>query len=355
MKKQFMMRVTAILLMICMVAGMAFAVGAAYPKHTDYVYDGAQVLPDSVKDNIKSTNDALYAKVKAKIAVCVVESLGDESIDAYAKGIFEAWEPGECVLLLVSIGENDYYAVQSMRVASVLNNEQLDDIMHNFMEADFVAGNVGLAIQKTVNKLSSTLKAGLAEVDDKTGSTTADAEGEQEKVTFGGVILSLLKIVGWAVLIVVFAFIAFFVAALFNDTAADLMNRYVFSHFTGNKPNGRRENYYDERFYQGQSYGNPRTQSPQQRPRQGQPPRQQGGQAPRRNIPQSGNPGAGYDRYRQGGVRYEDEYYGPSRTNGTQRPRNTQGGGQAKAPRQQTYQDDGFTRQFSMNELNRKN
>ncbi len=354
MKKRLLLRITAVLLMLCTVVTLALAAGAAYPKHSGYVYDGAGVLASSVLQSIRSTNDTLYGKVKARIAVCVVESLGEVSIEDYAAGIFNEWNPGECVLLIVTVGEKDYYAVQSVRVASILDNERLDSVMKSFMEPDFAAGDVGRAIQKTVNKLTEIMKMELL------SATTEDTgEGEEKtEVTFGSVMLSVLSIIGWTALILVVAFAAFFIAALFNDTAAELMNRYVFSRFNGNRSAARREDYYDERLY-----GKPRPKNQPQQTRNQQRPNPQRPTPPQANERQNGV----YDRYRQGGVRYDDEYYGNTQA-GTAPRRNPRSGGSSRgsqggavstrqrAPRQQqTYADDGYTRQFSINDLNRSN
>ncbi|MBE6599224.1 MAG: hypothetical protein E7638_07270 [Ruminococcaceae bacterium] len=353
MKKGFCLRFTAILLMICLTLGLALTVSAAYPNHTNYVYDGAGILSSSLIETIKSTNDSLYGKVKARISVCVVESLGDEAINEYADSIFREWNPGEGVLLLVTTGEDDYYAMQSVRVARVLDNEQLDAILKEFMEPDFAEGNAARGIQKTVNKLSGFMKTELPAADMEDGDENGETDGE--KVTFGGVILSILKIIGWTVLILVVAFAAFFVAALFNDTAAELMQKYVFSYFTGNRNTVNRNDYYDERLY-GRPQTNVRQDGQQRRGQNTNVHNRQPGQ----RSPQQRQV---YDRYRQGGVRYDDEYYGRQSANRQQNPNRQNGsrqGGQAgvqsgSGRQQNTYNDDyGYTRQFTINDSNRR-
>jgi len=287
MKKSIYMRLIALLLVFCLAIGLAWTVSAAYPTHTDYIYDGANILTPALVDTLKSTNDTLYSKVEARISLCIVESLGGEEIHTYSRNLFKEWKLGEGVLLVISTGDENYYAVQSVKIDDVLTNTELDSILKNFMEPDFAEGNISRGIQKTVNKLASFLKSELpaASADEP---QTGDTENEGT-VTFGSVVLSVLRILGWTALVLIAAFVIFFVAALFNDTAAELMNRLVFSHFTGKKKPSRNRDYYDERLY-GQPR-NPNRPNPNGRPRP-----QQNGQM--------------YDRYRQGGVRYDDEYYG---------------------------------------------
>jgi len=294
MKKGLFLRVTAVLLIICMTAGLALTAAADYPTPVNNVYDGTGTLSDSVIETIKSTNDTLSSKVNAKISLCIVESLGGEDIAAYSKSVFNEWKLGEGVLLVVSTGDENYYAVQSVGIDDILTNEQLSAILQNFMEPDFAEGNVALGIQKTINKLSGFMKSELpAAGADTAEDEKKDGDKEEEgKVTFGSIIGSIGKILLWTVGILVAAFVIFFVAALFNDTAAELMQRYVFSHFTGNSSTSRND-YYDERLY-----GNPRSGGNRQL---------QSGNGQQKRLPP---PDRQYDRYRQGGVRYDDEYYG---------------------------------------------
>lgn len=296
MKKGLILRVTAILLIICMTAGLALTAAADYPSPTDNVYDGTGTLSNSVLETIKSTNDTLYDKVNAKISLCIVESLGGEDITTYSRNIFNEWKLGEGVLLVVSTRDENYFAVQSVGIDDVLTNDQLSTILKDFLEPDFAEGNVAKGIQKTINKLSSFMKTELpaASAEKKDTDKTSEGDEEEKKVTFGSVILSILKIILWTVIIIIAAFVIFFVAALFNDDAAELMQRYVFSHFTGSRPANNRQDYYDERLY-----GSPRNNNRQL----------QGGNQQRR-LPPPNQQRQQYDRYRQGGVRYDDEYYG---------------------------------------------
>lgn len=339
MQKHLRLRLTAVLLMLCMITGLAQTVLAVYPSHTNYIHDGADILSDSLIETVKSTNDSLYAKVKARISVCIVESLGGEAIHTYSRNLFTEWKLGEGVLLVISTGDENYFAVQSSKIDHILTNERLDQILKEFMEPDFAEGNVARGLQKTVNKLASFLKSELpaAEADESKPSDSVPAI-DDEKVSVGSILLSVLKIIGLTLLVLVVAFVVFFVIALFNDTAAELMNRHVFSHFTGKKSASARYDYYDERIYGG-------SQNSQRRPQNGRP-------APSQRPQQQGRPGQNgrqmYNRYQQGGVRYDDEYYGSRSTANRSRP-NTQG--KQNTPRQ-SNPDYEYTRQFSIN--NRK-
>lgn len=294
MKKGLMIRLTAMLVTLCMMAGMAWTVSAAYPTPTNHIYDGADILSDSLVESIKSTNDALYSKVKARISICIVESLGGEEISRYAHAIFNEWKSGSGVLIVISTGDQNYYLIQSTNIESVLTNTRLRAITNEFLDPDFDEGNIAKGVQKTVNKLASFLKSELPSANSTAQSEERNPGNTDEKATVGSIAVSILRILGWTAVVLIAAFVLLFVAALFNDKAADLMYRLVFSHFSGKKKAPAARNYYDERLY-----GNP--QKSQRQPQRGNPPPRKPAQNGQRPM---------YDRYQQGGIRYDDEYYG---------------------------------------------
>jgi len=331
MKKKILHKLISAFLVLCIATSAGLAVSAAYPTHTAHIYDGSDVISDSLSDTIKSTNDSLFDKVNARLFVCVVESLGGEPIHTYARNLYTKWELCDGILLLVSTGDQNYYAVQSQNISKYISNQDLADILKEFMEPDFAEGNIEKGIQKTINKFASFMKSALPAVG---ASDKAEKSGEQSDspVTLGSIILSVLKILGLTVLVFVGIFVILFIAALFNDKAAELLNRLVFSRFRKKKAAPKNRNYYDERLY-----GNP--QNAQKQPRNGPPNSRQPKQG------QNGRPM--YDRYHQGGVRYDDEYYGNRRT----QQKNTQSSPTRNRPAPRKDNPDyGNTRQFTIDD-----
>lgn len=249
---------------------LTLPVFAAYPTPSNNVYDGTETLSDAVIQNIKQSNDSLFDKVGARISFCLVNSLDGETIEDYARGVFSDWKLGEGVLLVIYLNadnaaESNYYAIQSVGIDKVLTNDELSSILQEFLEPDFIAGSVSTGIQKTNNKLASFLKTELAAANAETGETDGESKtdsSEEKKVTFGGVILSILKIILWTAIILVVAFVAFFIVALYNDTAAELMQRYIFNR--GRTSQNRQNAYYDERLYGNQRNGQQRKAPSQQ-------------------------------------------------------------------------------------------
>lgn len=314
-KKTNFSRIIACLLVVIMIGAMAIGVSAAYPKADEFVADEAGVLSESTIRQIKKTNKELSDDFGVTIAVCTVKTTGDTAIAEYARELFTEWKMGEGVLLLIASDDKNYYLVQSTGIDESITNDDLTLIRDGYLEVDFAAGNIDSGVIKTVSKLASELEAGLEEVP---ASSTIDKDEDEEKeknegTTFGAVLVTILKVILYIALFALAAFIILFVAAMFNDDAAALMQKYVFRRGKTNPAPA----YYDERLY-----GNGR--APAQR--QSQRPAQNG--------------------QRQG-------YQGNSQQRQGQRPNQNQGSQQVRRPNpNQMYNADGTPRRPRQNQQN---
>ena len=84
MVKNNKIRLGAVLFVLVMIIQLTVSV-FAYPAPTDLVYDGAGVLSESTIRLVKKTNEDL--KNGTCVAVCTVNTTGEESIDKYALGL----------------------------------------------------------------------------------------------------------------------------------------------------------------------------------------------------------------------------------------------------------------------------
>lgn len=240
----------------CMLFTAILPVAAAYPKNNDKVADEAGVLSESTIRTIRNTNETLEADIGASIAVCTVKTTGDTDIAEYARGLFKDWKMSEGVLLLIAADDENYYFVQSVGVDKIITNEALTEIRDNDLEADFASGNIDRGVLKTVSRLSSLLVNGLEE--SASGEDDDAKETEEKGTTVGSVIVGFFKFLLWAVLILVIAFVAFFIAAMFNDDCAAIMQKYVFQRNKKSSP--MPQDYYDERLYGQRRQQNPNAQ-----------------------------------------------------------------------------------------------
>ena len=198
------------------------------------------------------------------IAVCTIKTTGDTPIAEYARAVFKEWKLGEGVLIVIASDDGNYYFVQSTGIEKSITNADLEAIRDEYFEADFAAGNIDTGVMKTVSKLTGLLETKVTAID-STGKNTDDAktpekdDGEKKS----SALVTALKVVLYIVPALVAVFVVLFVAALFNDTAAAILRKYV---FRKKKPYSMPPEYYDERLY-----GNTRKSAPPQQRQNGAP------------------------------------------------------------------------------------
>ena len=153
---------------------LVLPVFAAYPQPVDYISDESGVLSTTTKDALASSNKTLFATRGARIGVCIVDFTGDEDIAAYARNVFTDWNMSDGVLLVIDRGNKNYFAVQSVDIDDIVTDTVLKEILSNYLEEDFDAGNTDRGVMKTILKLDEFMTANLK----ATGTTVGgDAEG----------------------------------------------------------------------------------------------------------------------------------------------------------------------------------
>ena len=235
--------VAIILMAVAIFVGMLSPVYAeTYPQHENFIADTAGVISEVTARTIRNSNEEISNSAGAVIAVCTVSTTGDTAIGEYARGVFRDWKLGESILILIAVDDMNYYFLQSTAIDEVLTNEELSDIVKEYLENDFVAGNIDTGVMKVVAKLSSILGSRMH----KTEGT--DSPSQNVGTTLGDVIVGFFKVILYIVLIAIAAFIVLFVVALFNDNVAAFMRKYIFR----TKPQKTAPRIrYDERLYGG--------------------------------------------------------------------------------------------------------
>lgn len=267
MKRNNILRILAVIIIVATVSALALPVFAVYPKADGYVADEAGVLAQSTIRQINKTNESLKKDVGLTIAVCTVKTTGDMAIADYARELYTEWKLGEGVLLLIAAEDENYYLVQSTAIENQLTNADLEAIRDGYLEGDFAAGNIDSGVLKAFSKLTSELEDGVdVPVADDTPAGDGDTvQNKNEGTTLGTVIVTILKVILYIALFALAAFVILFVVAMFNDDVAALLQRYVFKR---GKTNPVQQNYYDERLYGNANNRRAPQQRPAQRPQQ---------------------------------------------------------------------------------------
>ena len=123
-----------------------------YKNEYGYVADLADVITASTINHINITNEALEAASGAEIIVVTVDFLDGVKISDYAYRLFGEWKPGSSerdngILLLLAIGDDDYYAMQGLGLESQFGDGLLDDYLNEYLENHFAAKNYDAGIK----------------------------------------------------------------------------------------------------------------------------------------------------------------------------------------------------------------
>ena len=123
------------------------------PPADVYVLDNANVLSEGTEQTILEKNQTLAAATGAQIVVVTVDFLDGQDIESYAYDIFNQWGIGDKdadngLLLLLAIGEDNYWAMQGSGIESALTSDTLGDYLYEYLEPDFATGDYDAGVQK---------------------------------------------------------------------------------------------------------------------------------------------------------------------------------------------------------------
>lgn len=117
---------------------------AAIPEPTAdfYVGDYADVLSDETQNEIIDKNIMLEESTGAQIVVVTVDYADGLGVEQYADRLFNQWKIGSeslnnGLLLILFIGEDDYYAKQGKGLEQILTAGDIDDLLYEELEPYF--------------------------------------------------------------------------------------------------------------------------------------------------------------------------------------------------------------------------
>lgn len=184
MKKKAMTILLTVMLFVGLTAVPAEA-SAKIPDAPDpfYAADFAGVLTEDTENYIIEKNGILENECGGQIVVVTVDFLDGMDIEDYAYKLFNSWKIGDedennGVLLLLVIGEENYWCMQGKGLEAVLSSGDIDDILWNNLEDDFADGAYDAGVEKTFDALYDEV-AGYYGISDADGNTAADEYGSE--------------------------------------------------------------------------------------------------------------------------------------------------------------------------------
>ena len=131
------------------------------PPASGYVLDTANVLSSGTVQYINQSVQALEQACNgAQIAVVTVNFTDGLGVEQYAYQLFNSWGVGDAqknngFLLLLSIQEEDYWAMAGSGVQGYFTPSYIDNMLQSNLEPDFAAGNYDAGVNKTFGAILS--------------------------------------------------------------------------------------------------------------------------------------------------------------------------------------------------------
>ena len=129
-----------------------------------YVLDEAGVLSEETEQEIISKNQELFEETGAQIVVVAVDFLGGDEIDDYAYMLFNSWgigseERNNGLLLLMAIGEDNYYSMAGYGIENYFDGAKLQDMLNQYLEPDFAAKDYDAGAKKFFQEALSEMES----------------------------------------------------------------------------------------------------------------------------------------------------------------------------------------------------
>ena len=141
--------------------GATAAFGAVVsPSSSFYVTDKADVISPDTEEYIVQKNAELEQLCGGQIVVVAVDFLDGLDIEDYAYKIFADWNIGDedkdnGILLLLAIGEENYWCMQGKGLENELTSGTIDDILWDYLESDFAVGDYDSGVRSVFDALYS--------------------------------------------------------------------------------------------------------------------------------------------------------------------------------------------------------
>ena len=238
MKKRAVCRICSLALALILALGICPAALARVPDRPDnkYVLDTAGVLSEDTEKWIVAENQELFKDCGGEIVVAAVDFLGGEDIRDYTYDMFNTWEIGSDtrnngILLVLAIGEENYFIQAGYGIDDYFDVPLFSDILNEYLEPDFAAGDYDSGVRKTFGALRTELESyyedGPGRNDPMPEPEYDGGDWDEDSYFSGGFSLfRTLKTIAFAIIrVIVIVVIILFVFSLFRGARPHLLPR----------------------------------------------------------------------------------------------------------------------------------
>ena len=149
--KKFLLCVLALALLLAPAGALAYSI--VKPGEDFYYLDQANVLSEATEGEIYFANQLLAEACGAQIVIAAMNDIGSANIVDYATDMGDAWGVGDAekqngFLLLMTISDENYYAVTGRGLYGIFPASTLNDLFDRYLEPDFAVGNYDAGAKK---------------------------------------------------------------------------------------------------------------------------------------------------------------------------------------------------------------
>lgn len=147
MKRRIGIFLAAMLFVFALVPS-ASASGVVPKPNNGYVVDDAGVLSAGTISELNSLGQTTEANTGTTVAVITVDYTGTYEIDAYVDEVFSSWGIEDGLILVLSIGDEDYYAMPSAGLGRYLTSSDIQALLDDELAPDFAVANYDEGVRR---------------------------------------------------------------------------------------------------------------------------------------------------------------------------------------------------------------
>ena len=172
------------------------------PMENTWVHDYGDIISEEAENKINSRIDSLGGG--AQVVVVTVDFFDGYSAEDYAYKLFNEWgigdkEENNGVLLLVSMGEEEYYYLQGSGLEKKLPSSTLGNICDDYLVDDLIDGEYDSAFVNTVGAICDRIDKHYSPNEGTSAGTVVD-RGERMSTIIMWLLLVVLVVIVVAIL-----------------------------------------------------------------------------------------------------------------------------------------------------------
>ena len=216
------LRFVSALLLILVLAASPLAATAALggvigQSDSFYVADYADVITADTEQYIIEKNADLEQLCGGQIVVAAVDFLDGMDIEDYAYKLFSDWEIGDAdkkngVLLLLAIGEENYWCMQGRGLENKLTSGDIDDILWDYLEEDFAEGDYDAGVRSVFDALYER----VSDIYGVSGQNSGTSGAKNNESGYTAAADSFKKILKFVIIITLIIVVLFVISASSN-------------------------------------------------------------------------------------------------------------------------------------------